>query len=463
MTAHAGPWAEPGDVALRDDLQRLNDAGVIDLALTTWPLSYGDIKRGIDGVKPDQIRDPALQAALGRIRARVRRATRSGQGDAHISLAANPVQLRGFESAPREDAEVGAALEWTGDRFAGRLEAALVNDPDDGRDVRFDGSYAGVAFGNWMLSLSRLERWWGPGWDGSLILSNNARPVPTVALERNRTTAFSSPWLSWIGPWKFIAFIGQLEEARDDAPDAKFLGARLTVKPLPGLEIGISRTAQWGGEGRPENFDTLTDVLFGDTNQGNSQDSGNQLGGFDARWALPPGWGRLAVYGQFIGEDEAGGLPSQYLSQGGIELWGSAGWLDGNYRVYFEYADTQAGDRFGTAYNNFIYTDGYRYYGRSLGHSADGDSEIYTLGAVLSQTNGWLWNLRLRNGRLNRGDNPNNTAFPAADLSEVFLSGRASWPVGQLGWGAGYVRVEPDQAGETDEDLQTYVDWSVRF
>ena len=30
------------------------------------------------------------------------------------------------------------------------------------------------------LRLSVTDRWWGPGWDGSLILSNNARPIPAI-------------------------------------------------------------------------------------------------------------------------------------------------------------------------------------------------------------------------------------------------------------------------------------------
>ncbi len=41
-----------------------------------------------------------------------------------------------------------------------------------------DGSYLGVNVGNFMLSAGYIERWWGPGWDGSLILSTNARPIP---------------------------------------------------------------------------------------------------------------------------------------------------------------------------------------------------------------------------------------------------------------------------------------------
>ena len=38
-----------------------------------------------------------------------------------------------------------------------------------------------------------LDRWWGPAHEGSLILSNNARPMPTVMVERAEARAFETP------------------------------------------------------------------------------------------------------------------------------------------------------------------------------------------------------------------------------------------------------------------------------
>ena len=39
----ASPWAMPGDLILRHDIQLLVDEGVINIPITTWPLSWGDI------------------------------------------------------------------------------------------------------------------------------------------------------------------------------------------------------------------------------------------------------------------------------------------------------------------------------------------------------------------------------------------------------------------------------------
>ena len=63
--------------------------------------------------------------------------------------------------------------------------------------------------GNWSASLGKVDRWWGPGWDGSLILSTNARPIPAISLDRRIAEPFENKWLSWIGPWSFHSFIGQ--------------------------------------------------------------------------------------------------------------------------------------------------------------------------------------------------------------------------------------------------------------
>jgi len=39
----ASPWAIPGNLILRHDIQVLVDSGVINIPMTTWPLAWGDI------------------------------------------------------------------------------------------------------------------------------------------------------------------------------------------------------------------------------------------------------------------------------------------------------------------------------------------------------------------------------------------------------------------------------------
>src|SRR6056297_1674851 len=41
--AVADPWARPGDLALRHDIQLLADAGIIKSPVTTWPIPWGTL------------------------------------------------------------------------------------------------------------------------------------------------------------------------------------------------------------------------------------------------------------------------------------------------------------------------------------------------------------------------------------------------------------------------------------
>src|SRR5699024_8292155 len=120
-----------------------------------------------------------------------------------------------------------------------------------------------ATFGNWIFSLNTTPQWWGPGWDGSLILGTAARPVPSLTFERKQSMASELPVLRWLGPWHLTAFLGRLESDRY-IPETQLVGMRLTLKPTDKLEIGLSRTAQWAGEGRPASGDTFLRLLFGD-------------------------------------------------------------------------------------------------------------------------------------------------------------------------------------------------------
>ena len=192
-------------------------------------------------------------------------------------------------------------------------------------------------------------------------------------------------------------------------PEAKLLGMRLAVKPAKWLEIAASRTAQWGGQGRSESFSSFKDLLIGNDNRGDGgvtvdNEPGNQLGGFDIKslWAMP--WGSQGIYAQFIGEDESGGSPSRYIT-----LLGLSGSVTINtHYVHWFYESTRTtvgsvvGDeRFNATYSHGIYTTGYRYKGRSLGASIDGDSELDTIGIDWILPNQSLVSLRVSDVALN--------------------------------------------------------------
>jgi hypothetical protein len=49
-----------------------------------------------------------------------------------------------------------------------------------------------------------------------LILSNNARPMPTLMVERAEARPFESRWLNWLGPVAFSSGFSQMEERSRD-------------------------------------------------------------------------------------------------------------------------------------------------------------------------------------------------------------------------------------------------------
>ena len=214
----AAPAAQPGDVGLRHDIQVLADYGAISGPVTTWPISWDALLADLELIEANDVVLPnKVIPTFDRTLARARRETTKGQHsfNARVAAAEKPAQIRGFSDTPRGRGEIQAGYSWLSDRFTVDLNASYVNQPADGEEARADGSQIGVDFGNWSVAASTLDRWWGPGWDGSLILSNNARPIPSLTLGRNKTQAFKSKWLSWIGPWGMNVIFGQLEEERE--------------------------------------------------------------------------------------------------------------------------------------------------------------------------------------------------------------------------------------------------------
>lgn len=465
-----------GDTVLRHDIQLLADYGVIKGPITTWPLAWGPIVADIrdfesTGKVPLDILD-----AISRVASRASWDTRSDEMYFHVgaSAAEKPARIRSFENTPRGRAEISASATYTGDWFTVSLSGQAVDANDDDADFRADGSVVGIVLGNYSFTVNTLDRWWGPGWDGSLVLSNNARPMPAISVDRNHTGPFGTKWLSWLGPWDFSMHFGQMESDRF-VPETQFFGMRVNFKPIPSLEIGLSRTAQWCGDGRPCNADTFIDLLLGRDNRGDagideSNEPGNQLAGIDLRWATRLFGVPFAVYGQFIGEDEAGGLPSRYLGQGGVE---STGLMQGRwaYRWFGEYADTkcrfyESDVFFNCAYNNSIYQTGYRYRGRTVGHNADNDSRIVSTGITFIDDRDHEWSATVRVGELNRAGAPdlrNTLTETKQDIFSLDVRHSRVFSMGEVTLGLGFESVDDDVGAASDDDFRAFLQWRSAY
>ncbi len=473
-SAAAEPWAGSGDTQLRNDVQLLIDAGVMNIPMTSWPMAWGDIDNGLFEASSATL-DDDVRVALERVR---RRSQAEMDIDSplitlSISGAGNPRYVRTFEDTPRTEGEARASLSWLGERFAVNLSATYVDDPFDGDKVRPDGTYVGAAVGNWMLSAGWMERWWGPGRDGSMILSNNARPFPSIGIQRNVSLAPNSKWFRWMGPWTLTSFMGLLDDERV-VDNGLIWGFRTSFRPVRGLEIGISRAAQWCGAGRDCSLQAFLRVLNGNDNGGANVDiadePGNQVGGFDVRWSLPnqiP----VALYMQWIAEDtrRTGAQLHQWMEQVGVEFWGSFG--AATHRTHFEIVNSAG--RLGalgegsqvpnSAYNNAIFQTGYRYKGRVIGHGMDGDGLSYSLGTTLVQPQGHTWNFSLRHIDINRlGDpDPRHSLSPTPqNLIDAQVSYNRITRYGRIYLGVGYAKLEDELTQTGDSDVSGFIRWS---
>jgi hypothetical protein len=463
---HAEPWVDPGEMALRHDLQQLADAGLLRAPTMSWPLPWSDIRKDADAADASTL-SPRLRSALRRVQKRAAMETTRNDIDLAVEVAGTTDSwaLRSFEDSPREEGELSVAADWVGKRFAWKLSAGLAANPDDGQEFRPDGSYVAMNLGNWNISAGYLDRWWGPGWEGSLILSNNARPLPSIGIDRNEAKPFTWPVLRWLGPWRFSTFMGQFEDDRD-YPNALLFGMRFESRPLPSLQIAASRSAQWCGEGRPCDLSTFGDLLTGnDNDQALADQPGNQLAGFDVRWSWPGGVVPLALYAQAIGEDEAGFMPSKYLGLFGAEGWGE--WGNLSWRAHAEYADTAcdfltAPPEFGCAYTSGIYTSGYRYRGRVLGHTIDADGESMGIGLLLVEASGHQWNLLARNVKLNRAGAAPEHSLAARDarVRDLALTHERAVAWGSIKASLGYSDVDSAGPVAVGEGLRGSLTWS---
>lgn len=460
----AAPWVAPGDSALRSDLTTLADAGVIHSPITTYPLPWGDVMRDVGDAEQATL-TRAARLALERVRTRARLEIRVSELSAEVrsSVSESPRTIRTFENTPRTDAEITGALSWIGRAFAAELRASYVaiegtGSVDDETEFRPDGSFLGAAVGNWMFVAGYPERWWGPGWDGSLILGTNARPTPQLAVSRNSAEPFSTRWLRWMGPWSLTAFMGKLDDERV-VNDPLLFGMRLAFKPLPGLEVALSRTAQWCGDGRPCDAEAFGNLLIGKDNQGvnvdEEEEPGNQLAGLDVRWAPRSLAGSTAFYAQWIGEDTRQGGPQigSWMRQIGAEYSGmvfDSGW---SHRTFVEYSDTICREgglgfskkKFSCAYEHGTYQTGYRYEGRSIGQGIDGQGTSLSIGSIWIGRQDETWQFSARHIDTNQGPTPRpgHTVSPnPVEVDEILaIYERPLW-IGRLRAGLGYRDVQ---------------------
>jgi len=267
-------------------------------------------------------------------------------------------------------------------------------------------AYFGMNVDNWQITFGRQSLWWGPGQGGPMMLSDNAQPIDMIRF--NRVSPITLPSiLGWLGPIRTEMFIGRLEGqefvfspaavvgqvgpsmppgssavfspggvlvgqfGRPLNPQPFIHGQRISFKPTPNFEFGVSRTTIYGGPGYPLTAHTFVRSLFSTTNEsaGEISKPGDRRSGFDLTYRLPGLRNWVTFYADGFADDEFS--PIAYADR---SAWHAGVYLPRlprlhklDLRAEGTYTDNPIGLGGGFYYSNHTWRNGYTDAGNLLG------------------------------------------------------------------------------------------------
>ena len=251
-----------------------------------------------------------------------------------------------------------------------------------GGDGEVITGYGLLNVSNIELVIGREPLWWGPGYHGSFLLTNNARPFGMIRITSQ--SPFILPWIfKGLGELKPTLFVTQLEGERDYS-HAKLMGMRFDFRPLSSFRFALSRVIMFGGEGRKKL--TISDwfnLLIAndntehgwessdiDNNQIISLDFSVMINSLDRSWPFEG----MKIYGEIGAEDSSGnGWPKEKAFLAGMFV-DEPVFLD-NTNIRLEWATTAVNTKYNAWYTHGQYSSGYTYKGRIIGHHMGADAE----------------------------------------------------------------------------------------
>jgi len=487
--AHAAPWITPGDSGLRRDIELLAAYGIIDGPVTVWPIPWAQISAGLDSLE-NRVYPPHVEQAMARLRSHMPRASAyRGVGlEGYAGVTNDERLVRGFDGGVREDGDVSLSLDKHFNTTYLKFSIGW-RDSQVGPDLHFDDSYIAQAWGNWVFFGGTLPQWWGGGHDGGTLISTNARPFPRIGLQRLNPEPFETPWLSWLGNWNLHFSAGKLSDDRNDFDNPIVFQLKFTFTPVQGLDIGLNRAMMVCGDGR--NACTLENIgksfigTGGFDNTGTLTEPGNQLAGIDIRYGGHFGPVDFAAYGELVAEDINDGVLDKNAIDIGFTLggyWASqqldlqfrleASDTEGNNLLGFEVSKRSlfpTGTAPGSTFNNFIFTDGFTFRQRTIGHTLDTDSRLITLEGFARDRHDRSYWLRYRHAIVNvtdleRPSRPLGSNLISRNRESIdIVEAGTIWPLGFADL-RGEVRLMNDQPNTPGRnDFKAQVEASLRF
>jgi hypothetical protein len=236
--------------------------------------------------------------------------------------------------------------------------------PDDsvasGSMLSLGWEYAQVDFGF-------RDHWWSPMTDSSMLIGTQAQPMPGITIS-NYTP------LTKLG-FRYEVFMARMSHVEDIAFEGgttsgnpRLFGMQVSIDPVRGWTLSVSRLLQYGGGERPDSFKDLLRAFFQPSEFDNISDDlttdeefGNQTAALTSQFVFPTKH-PFAVYLQYAGED---GSRAEGWRLGNVSL--SAGIdvprLWDRFDLTYEVSDWQ-----NLWYVHHIYPAGQSNDGRVLGH-----------------------------------------------------------------------------------------------
>ena len=275
---------------------------------------------------------------------------------------------------------------------ADQVPTAYFQSPGTTNRLELQDTYAGITLKDWQFSIGKQSLWEGVDAGSALIISDNIDPMYMFRINRVSPLVLPS-FLHWLGPVRTEFFLGATEGHH--YPQRPWVqGLKISVKPTPNFEFGVSRTVLFAGGDRPltlrsfwNAFSSVGDNLS--TLPGSQFDVGDRRGEFDFHYRLPYLRNWVALYGDFMTDDDPSPLsaPHRSILAPGLEFTKLPKLSRLQLRVEGLASDAAATAPYnGTFfYWNSAYHDGYTNRGNIIGSWIGRDSR-----AVWSEARYWI-------------------------------------------------------------------------
>ena len=245
-------------------------------------------------------------------------------------------------------------------------------DKDNDGTASLEEAYIKTRAGSFAFEAGRQALTWGQGYSGHLLLGNNMKPLTTLQAHLANPVKIGG-FFHFLGDFDFHAFYGQLD--KDRASDAQgrgvtdydhpgILGLRVDLTPADWVTLGASRVSMMGGKHHSLDRSDWRKWTFGSNEDDN--DKWDDIGGFDFKLRFPA----FQLYGEFMGEDQAGGLPSKWGWRLGTYIPKLNS--DGSWDMILETAKTTD-----VWYSHWVFQNGWTYSGDIMGDDMGNDARKY--------------------------------------------------------------------------------------